>query len=107
MMPTHITTGTLNWLIRSIFIVVTHISGWISPNGIMRLPDKSARDVLAAALQTGQPFGERPKRLYFNGSELKEVSVEAKDAEKRAAVWKASLEYASLREGETCLGEWE
>lgn len=74
---------------------------------MMRLPEKSARDVLAAALQTGQPYGEHPKGLYFNGSEPKEVSVEAKDADKRTAVWKASVEYAGLREGETCLAEWK
>lgn len=106
MMPTKITTGTLGWFIHSLFLIITHIASRISSNGMMRLPRKSASDVLAAALQTGPPYGERPKGLYFNGSELKEVGVEAKDVEKRASVWKASIEYSGLNEGETCLADW-
>jgi hypothetical protein len=106
MMPTKITTGTLNWLMRSLFFIVVQIASRLSPNGMMRLPHKSAGDVLAAALETGPPFGERPKGLYFNGSEPKEVSVEARDAEKRASVWRASVEYTGLKEGETILVDW-
>ncbi|RYP84557.1 hypothetical protein DL769_001145 [Monosporascus sp. CRB-8-3] len=106
MMPTKITTGTLSWPIRYLVFIVAHISSRISPNGMMRLPRKSAGDILAAALETDPPFGERLKGLYFNGSEPKEVSIEAKDAEKRAAVWKASVDYAELKEGETCLVHW-
>ncbi|RYP77637.1 hypothetical protein DL771_001005 [Monosporascus sp. 5C6A] len=106
LMPTKITTDTLSWPTRSLVFIMAHISSRISPNGMMRLPRKSAGDILAAALQTDPPFGERPKGLYFNGSEPKEVSVEAKDAEKRATVWKASVDYAELKEGETCLIYW-
>jgi len=106
MMPTKITTGSLSWLISFLFFIVTKIAGRLSPNGMMRLPRKSAGDVVAAALETGPPFGKRPKGLYFNGSEPKEVSVEAKDAEKRARVWRVSVEYAGLKEGETCLADW-
>ncbi|RYO81222.1 hypothetical protein DL764_009794 [Monosporascus ibericus] len=106
LMPTKITTDTLSWPTRSLIFIMAHISSRISPNGMMRLPRKSAGDVLAAAFKTDPPFGERPKGLYFNGSEPKEVSVEAKDAEKRAAVWKASVDYAELKEGETRLVHW-
>ena len=106
MMPTKITTGTLNWFIRTVFSIIAHIASRLSPNGMMRLPQKSAGDILAAALETSPPFGERPKGLYFNGSEPKEVSIEARDAEKRATVWKASVEYAELKDGETCLADW-
>lgn len=106
MMATKITVGSLSWLIRSIFHIVAYAANWISPNGSIRLPRKSAGDLLAAALETNPPFGERPKRLYFNGSEPKEVSAEAKDVDKRASVWKASVQYADLKQGETCLTDW-
>jgi len=52
MMPTHITTATLNWLIRSLMAIVVHIASRLSPNGMLRLPRKSAGDVLAAAMET-------------------------------------------------------
>ncbi|KAL1865528.1 hypothetical protein Daus18300_007173 [Diaporthe australafricana] len=106
LMPTKITTGGLGLIIGSIFTLVMHISGRIWPNGTLRLKHKSADDVLAAAFDTKEPFGERPKALYMNGSELKHVGVEAQDAEKRASVWKASIDYAGLKEGETCLTAW-
>ncbi|KAI3395407.1 hypothetical protein diail_1336, partial [Diaporthe ilicicola] len=106
LMPTKITTGGLGLIIGSIYTLVMHISGRIWPNGTLRLTHKSAGDVLAAATDTKSPFGERPKALYMNGSEPKSVSVEAQDAEKRAAVWKASINYAGLKEGETCLADW-
>ncbi|KAK6077811.1 putative short-chain dehydrogenase [Seiridium cupressi] len=86
MMPTQITAGTLNCLIRSIFFIVAHIVSRISPNGMIRLPHKSATGILEAAVTIGPPFGERPKGLYSSGSEPKNVSTEAEDAEKRAAV---------------------
>lgn len=105
-MPTKITTGNLPWLIGSIYTLVMHISGRIWPNGTLRLKHKSAGDVLAAALDTKPPFGEHPKGLYMNGSEPKQVSVEAQDEEKRASVWKASVTYADLKDGETCLVKW-
>lgn len=107
MMPTTITVGTLNWLIRLIFSVVARFVSMISPNGFLRLPNKSAGDVLAAAFGTASPIGQRPKGLYFNGNEPKEISNEAKDTEKRASVWRASVQYAKLREGETCLVDWQ
>ncbi|KAG8162665.1 hypothetical protein KVR01_007143 [Diaporthe batatas] len=106
LMPTKITTGSLGWLIRSIYTLVMHISGRIWPNGSLRLKSKSAGDVLAAAISTKPPFGERPKGLYMNGSEPKEVSVEAQDEQKRANVWKASITYTGLKDGQTCLVDW-
>ncbi|KAI9657184.1 MAG: hypothetical protein M1821_003351 [Bathelium mastoideum] len=105
-MTTKIATGSLNWLIQSIFFVVAQVAGRISPNGRIRLPHKSAGDVLAAALGTDSPVGEFPKGLYFNGAEPKEVSGEAKDAAKRATVWRASIKYTEPKEGESCLADW-
>lgn len=107
LLPTKITTGGLGWLVGSIYTLVMHVSGRIWPNGTLRLKPKSAGDVLAAALETGPPFGERPKGMYMNGSEPKEVGIEAQDEKKRAGVWKASIKYAELKEGQTCLADWE
>lgn len=106
MMPTKITTGTLSLPLRFLIYIVAQIASRISPNGTMRLPQKSANDIITAALNTRPPFGERPKGLYFNGSEPKEISIEAKDIEKRASVWKASVKYAELKGGETCLVDY-
>ncbi|KAF2829101.1 putative short-chain dehydrogenase [Ophiobolus disseminans] len=107
MMPTTITVGTLNWLVRFIFSVVARVANVLSPNGFLRLPRKSAGDVLAAAFETTLPIGKQPKGLYLNGNTPKEMSDEAKDTEKRITVWRASLQYAKLREGETCLTDWQ
>ncbi|KAI2610569.1 putative short-chain dehydrogenase [Hypoxylon sp. NC1633] len=106
MMATNFTTGTLNWLLRLIFFIVTQIASRLSPNGMFRSPHKSANDVLSAALGTESPIGERPKGSYFNGDDRKEISGEAKDQDKRASVWRASVQYAGLTEGQTCLVNW-
>lgn len=66
----------------------------------------TAGDVLSASFETETTIGERPKGLYFNGSKLKWIGAEAQDPEKRARVWKASVRYAYLKEGETCLIDW-
>ncbi|KAI1850161.1 hypothetical protein JX266_004540 [Neoarthrinium moseri] len=106
MMATTITTQTFGWPLRLLFTLVTAIASRFSPNGAIRSPSKSAGDVLAAALQTDPPYGQRPKGLYLNGSAPKEFSLEAKDAEKRTSLWKASTQYAALEAKETCLVSW-
>lgn len=65
-----------------------------------------ARNVLVAAQETGTPFGILQKGLYFNWSELKEAGSVARDAEKTAGAWKASVEHAGLKEGLTSLANW-
>jgi hypothetical protein len=107
MMPTTITIGTLPWVVRLIFSAVARVASLVSPNGTLRTTHKSAGDVLAAAFGTASPVGQLPKSLYLNGNVPKEISDEAKDVEKRASVWKASLQYAQLRDGETCLVDWQ
>jgi hypothetical protein len=107
MKPTHIMAATLGWLVRTIMFIVVHISSRLPPNSTFRLLHKSANDVLAAvAMETGPLYGERPKACTLAGLKSKEVSVEARDAEKRAAVWKESVGYAGLKEGDTCLADW-
>ncbi|KAI0506258.1 putative short-chain dehydrogenase [Xylaria bambusicola] len=105
-MPTHITVGDHGWLVKSIITFVMRILAWKNPDGLMRTPQKSASDVLAAALSVDPPIGSTPKSVYLNGSQPKPVSGEAQDDEKRAAVWRASVKYTNLKDGETVLVDW-
>lgn len=52
-------------------------------------------------------LGERPQGLYLDGSELAEVSPEAKDEQKRLMVWRDSVRYTGLKKDETMLVNWE
>lgn len=97
MMPTKITTGPLSLLGQLVIFVLSHIASRVWPS-VVRLPHKSARDVVAAAFGTDPPLSERPKGLYLNGTEKKHISAETRDPEKRA-----SVRHAGLREGGTCL----
>lgn len=85
-MSIKITTGGLRLIIGSLHTFVMHVSGRVWPNGTLRLKHKSADDILAAAIDRRPLFGEWPKGLYMNGSEPKEVGIEAQDEKKRASV---------------------
>lgn len=106
LMPTKINMGGLHWLKAAMLTVVMYLAALISPNGTLRSTSKSSGDVLAAAFGTEPPFGKRPKKVYMNGSEIKGIGDEARDDEKRSAVWKAAVHYTELKEGETCLADW-
>ncbi|KAK8085894.1 hypothetical protein PG997_007165 [Apiospora hydei] len=101
------------WIIR--FLVFGVLAGWLGrllvrlyPNGSWRTPQKSARDVLAAALDCGPPpLTERPKGVYLNGSELGDYNPEAKDPERGRIIWEGSLRCSQLRESETVLQHWQ
>ena len=79
---------------------------WWSPNGVLRTTWKSAGDVLRAAFDT-EELGEYPNGIYLNGSEPLEVSAEVKDKEKTGQLWRDSLGYAGIQEGDTILSEWK
>ncbi|KAI1441441.1 putative short-chain dehydrogenase [Annulohypoxylon stygium] len=101
-----------NWFVRVIFfrIFVGMSAGLllpIWPNGTWRTPQKSARDVLAAAFRSGPPpLSEQPKGLYLNGSELGEYNSEAKDPKKGRLIWEGSVRFADLKADETILQCW-
>ncbi|KAH8881860.1 NAD(P)-binding protein [Thozetella sp. PMI_491] len=76
-----------------------------SPNGFMRTPYKSASDVLRAAFDT-ETLGEKPKGIYLNGSDVWATSEESRDEAKREALWKDSIRFAKITEGETVLKQW-
>lgn len=92
---------------KLIFSIVARIRSVVSPTGSLRLPDKSAGDVLAAAFATAPPLSQRLKRLYLDGSIPNKINDEAGDEEKRASVWRLSLRYSELKDGDTSLVDWQ
>ncbi|RYP62900.1 hypothetical protein DL770_009509 [Monosporascus sp. CRB-9-2] len=111
--PGTMSTGIVrnsNWFVRNIVhgIIIATLARvialiWSSPNGALRTPEKSAKDVVDAALAPKWQNGG----LYLNGSELADVSEEAKNIEKRALVWQDSVRYTQLKEEETMLVDWK
>ncbi|KAI1120820.1 NAD(P)-binding protein [Nemania abortiva] len=112
-MSTGIVRQSRSWFLRVvIFQFLIPLLGSLMvrlyPNGTWRTPDKSSRDVLAAGLNSGPPpLSERPKGLYLNGSEQGAYNPEAADPAKGIVVWKGSVKFAQLKEGDTLLQDWQ
>ncbi|KAL3709761.1 hypothetical protein TMatcc_003552 [Talaromyces marneffei ATCC 18224] len=96
-------------IFQFIFPLIAAIQQWRNPTGnnTIRTPEKSARDVLAAAMDSNPVLGERPQGLYLDGSELAEVSPEARDERKRLMVWRDSVRYTGMKKEDTMLVDWE
>lgn len=78
------------------------------PDGeLVRPPARSARDVLEAAFGAVGEGGTLPKSLYSDGRKTYETSVEVMDLEERALVWRETVKYSGLKEGDTFLGNWQ
>ncbi|KAI2615843.1 NAD(P)-binding protein [Hypoxylon sp. NC1633] len=114
--PSAMATGIIrhsSWFVRVlIFWLFAGVTAtlWVRlfPNGTWRTPQKSAHDVLAAALDSSPaPLTERPKGLYLNGSEQGKYNYEAKDPEKGKVIWEGSVRFAQLKEGDTILRDWQ
>ncbi|KAI1135800.1 NAD(P)-binding protein [Hypoxylon sp. FL0543] len=103
-------TRRTRWLLRITLQVVggllAPILTWLSPNGDLRTPWKSAGDVMHACFDTDGGLGEHPNGLYLNGSLIAEVGPEAKDDTKCRRLWQDSLGYAQIKEGDTVLADW-
>lgn len=67
-MPTHIAVGDHGWLVKFIMTVVMQVLVWQHPDDLIRTPQKSASDVLTAALAVDSPIGSMPKSVYLDGS---------------------------------------
>ncbi|KAJ9133876.1 Protochlorophyllide reductase B, chloroplastic [Pleurostoma richardsiae] len=78
---------------------------WVAPNGALRPTSKSAADALRACFDT-KTLGEHPRALYLNGSQEGQTGKEARDVAKRMALWRDSVAYARLQDGETVLASW-
>ncbi|KAI0470243.1 putative short-chain dehydrogenase [Xylaria cf. heliscus] len=102
-----------SWVIRILFFkilipLMAYLLMHILPNGPFRTPRKSAKDVVAAAFHsTPDPLSERPKSLYLNGSVKGDYNPLAKDPNNWRIVWRASVQYARLAEGDTILKGWD
>ncbi|KAJ7693500.1 hypothetical protein B0H14DRAFT_3661714 [Mycena olivaceomarginata] len=71
----------------------------------LRTAGKSAGDVVRAAF--GDFGEERPDGWYFDGSKKAEMSAEARDEQKQEMLWRDTVGYVRLEEGETMLGDWK
>ncbi|KAL1865058.1 hypothetical protein Daus18300_007405 [Diaporthe australafricana] len=112
-MPSDIVRQSPSWFVRVLmFQVIMPVLGTVTtrlwPNGSFRTLHKSASDVLRAALDCGPPpLSEHPKGLFLNGSELGDYNSEAKEPAKCEIVWKGSVLYAKLEDGQTALESWK
>lgn len=93
-------------LMKFVLPFLAPLAVWLQPNGTIRTTTKSARDVLRAAFDTVS-LGKRPNGMYFNGSEVSDVGPEAKDVRKSGILWRDSLQYAQVEEGNTVLEKWQ
>lgn len=92
-------------IISQIATLFQGIIVWISPNGSLRSPKKSAGDLLRAAFDEKE-LGVHPKAAYLNGSEPKVSGKEARDEQKQKMLWEQSLKLAGIEEGSTILKSW-
>lgn len=112
-MATGIVRRSESWVLRVFFfrVLIPTLAPVLVrcfPNGSLRTPQKSASDVLAAALNSGpSPLSKRPKGLYLDGSEQGQYNAEAKDPRKCGAVWRASVLYTQLAAEDTMLEHWQ
>jgi hypothetical protein len=112
-MPTEIIRQSPSWFMRVLmFQVIMPVLGTVAtrlwPNGSFRTLQKSASDVLSAAVDCDRPpLSEHPKGLFLNGSELGDYNSEAKEPAKCEIVWKGSVHYAKLEDGQTLLEKWK
>jgi hypothetical protein len=108
-MPTGLTRRSSKGLVIAAKLLgplITVVS-WLSPpNGDYRTTSQSAKDVLNAAFDT-ETLGERPNGIYMNGAKRSDVGPEAKDITKCEKLWKDSLGYAQIHEGDTVLAAWQ
>ncbi|KAI1849853.1 hypothetical protein JX265_013556 [Neoarthrinium moseri] len=98
-----------DWFARNIvhgilMPMMGYILMWLYPesNGKMRTTSRSARDVMRGAMDVSVAKG-----AYFDGTALAETAEEAKDVRKREMIWRDSVRYTQLKEGETMLQHWK
>ncbi|KAI0007507.1 NAD(P)-binding protein [Xylariaceae sp. FL0662B] len=98
-----------NWTLRVLIPIVLNaiapVLTWWAPNGDLRTTWKSAGDVIRACFDT-KDLGQHPNGLYLNGSAISDVGPEAKDREKSGQLWRDSIGYAGVEEGDTILVDW-
>lgn len=89
-------------VMKIIMPILNPIFVYFWPNGFLRTTAKSATDALYAAFDT-ETLGERPKGIYLNGTSPWPPSKEARDKNKRRALWNDSVAYSGIVEGDTTI----
>ncbi|KAH7316992.1 putative short-chain dehydrogenase [Stachybotrys elegans] len=106
-----ITRRSDSWWIRVFYLRIltpTLAALSFSANGTYRTMKKASTDIVAAAFDDGpSPLSDRPKGIFLDGNALGEYSDEAKDPSKGGVVWKGSVTFSKLKEGETILQHWQ
>ncbi|KAH8760594.1 putative short-chain dehydrogenase [Diaporthe sp. PMI_573] len=67
---------------------------------------KSSGGLIAAAFDSNPTLGERPKGMYLDGEERREMAAEARDPKKREILWRDTIIYTGLKKDETILANW-
>jgi hypothetical protein len=77
------------------------------PNHFIRSKEKTGNDLIRACFDA-ERFGEFPKAVYVDGSEVSAgMNEEARDQKKQEELWDGSLRYAGIQEGDTVLVDWK
>lgn len=96
------------WIIR-VFLFklvmpwLAPLVAWFQPNGSLRTVKMGAADIIAAALWRG----ESPKGMYYYGSQISEMTPEARDEKRKERLWVDSVGYTLLQAEETVLAKWK
>ncbi|KAK5635099.1 hypothetical protein RRF57_010813 [Xylaria bambusicola] len=108
-MPTGLARRTPSKFLRAASVVagplMSIMSRFSTPNGHYRTTAQSASDVINAAFDT-EKLGKRPDGIYLNGSVVADCGPEAKDEGKCEVVWRESIGFAGIKEGDTVLTNW-
>ncbi|KAK0108672.1 hypothetical protein ONS95_003464 [Cadophora gregata] len=80
---------------------------WIfSSNPMLRTPERNGGYLLTLCFDRTK-FGEFPKALYVDGGVLYKTVPEANDEGLQKRLWKESLGFVGVKEGETVLRDWK
>ncbi|KAI0205531.1 hypothetical protein F4808DRAFT_237121 [Astrocystis sublimbata] len=107
-MPTSLTRRTNSKLVKVASVIASPLMSILSrlnPGGHWRTTAQSADDVINAAFDTAK-LGEKPNGVYMNGPDVSDVGPEAKNVAKCEKIWKDSLEFAQVEDGDTALLAW-
>lgn len=77
----------------------------LRPNAAVRPLRKSAADVMRACLETEAPARGRP--VYLDGTVETQTARDARDADKRRALWRYGLAAAGIDGHDTALAKWQ
>ncbi|KAF4455614.1 short-chain [Fusarium albosuccineum] len=89
--------------IKIIMPLLAAPSRYLSPNGLFRLPSKSAEDTIRAAFEVDLPQDEV---LYLNGTDNYTAAKETMDRQKRKELWQYALQVSCIGEQDTALAQW-